>query len=156
VPVRLRRVDGRFAVVRLPAHAEPPAWAVFTRGLFSVTRTSDELSLVVDEAAVPHRSAAPPEQAPPRVEPSDAGTDAAARAAPMRVEAGWAAIRVEGTLPFGLTGILAGLTKPLAAAGVGVFALSTYDTDYLLVKEDDFSAAVQALREAGHSFEGPS
>ena len=56
-----------------------------------------------------------------------------------------------GTVPFSAVGVLASLTAPLADAGLGVFALSTYDTDYLLVKEDDFGAAVDALRRHGHT-----
>ena len=50
-----------------------------------------------------------------------------------------------------MTGVLAGLTAPLAAAGISIFAISTYDTDYLLVREDDLARAVRALRDAGHS-----
>ena len=61
---------------------------------------------------------------------------------------------MEGPLDFALTGILARLTAPLAAAGVPVFALSTFDTDYLLVREADVEAAVEALEGAGFGVAG--
>ena len=69
-------------------------------------------------------------------------------------EAGWRCLRVAGAMPFTLVGVLASLTTPVAAAGVGVFAFSTFDTDYLFVKEAELPAAVAALRAAGHSVEG--
>ncbi len=68
-------------------------------------------------------------------------------------EAGWRCLRVAGAMPFTLVGVMASLTKPIAAAGVGVFAISTFDTDYLLVKAERFPEAVAALRGAGHSVE---
>jgi hypothetical protein len=111
--------------VRLPADAPLPVWAARPSGLASATRTTDELSLVVGEALVPEGSLA---------------------------ERGWVAFRVTGTLDFGLTGILAELTRPLAAARVSIFALSTYDTDYLLVKDAAMSTARTALEAAGHTF----
>jgi hypothetical protein len=125
-PLTLLEVVGRFAVSKLPPGSAIPAWA--TAGdVFSVTRTGDELSVVCRQELVP------------------AGTQA---------EVGWHCLRVAGAMPFTLVGVLASLTGPVAAAGVGVFAVSTFDTDYLLVKEADFPAAVAALRRAGHSVEG--
>jgi nitrilase len=122
-PLTLLEVAGRFAVCKLPPGPAVPTWA--TAGdVFSVTRTGDELSVVCRQEAVP------------------AGTQA---------EVGWCCLRVAGAMPFSLVGVLASLTGPVAAAGVGVFAVSTFDTDYLLVKEAEFPAAVAALRGAGHS-----
>ena len=119
------RSGGRFAVCKLPPGSAIPAWA--TAGdVFSVTRTGDELSVVCRQEVVP------------------AGTQA---------EVGWRCLRVAGAMPFTLVGVLASLTGPVAAAGVGVFAVSTFDTDYLLVKEAEFPAAVAALRAAGHLVE---
>ena len=63
---------------------------------------------------------------------------------------GWRAFRVAGTLDFSLVGILASLSKTLADAGVGIFAVSTFDTDYILTKAEDFDRALAALRAAGH------
>lgn len=121
--MELRVLPGRFAVCRLPAVASIPAWAL--AGAFvSLTRTADELSIVCAEESVPREVAA---------------------------ERGWRALRVVGTLDFALTGVLAALAVPLAEAGVSIFALSTYDTDYLLVREGDLPRAVAALKHAGHS-----
>jgi hypothetical protein len=121
-------VPGRFAVCKLPPESAIPAWA--TAGdVFSVTRTPDELSVVCRQEVVP------------------GGTQA---------EMGWRCLRVAGAMPFTLVGVLASLTVPVATAGVGVFAVSTFDTDYLFVKEADFPAAVAALRGAGHTVEGVS
>ena len=123
----LRVLPERFAVCKLPAHLPLPEWAMQNGPLFSLTRTASELSLVVSEDALP------PEESEPA----------------LHVEAGWRALEVSGPLPFALVGILANLTVPLARAGVPVFALSTFDTDYLLVKNADLSHAIAAL-EAAH------
>jgi hypothetical protein len=124
-PLKLLDVAGRFAVCKLPPDSAVPMWA--TAGdVFSVTRTGDELSVVCRQELVP------------------AGAHA---------EAGWRCLRVAGAMPFTLVGVLASLTAPIARAGVGVFALSTFDTDYLLVKAERFSEAVAALRAAGHLVE---
>lgn len=124
-PLTLLDVAGRFAVCRLPSGSAIPAWA--TAGdVFSVTRTADELSVVCRQELVPE------------------GTEC---------EGGWRCLRVAGAMPFTLVGVLASLTAPIARAGVGVFAVSTFDTDYLLVKEAEFPEAVAALRGAGHTVE---
>jgi hypothetical protein len=91
--------------------------------VFSVTRTATELSIVCEAAGAP------------------AGAE---------VEGGWRALRVAGPLAFELTGVLSSLANPLAAAGVPIFALSTFDTDYLLVAEANLPTALGALRRAGH------
>jgi hypothetical protein len=123
-PLHLVPLDGRFAVCRLDPDADLPAWA-FTReaALWSVTRTRRELSVVVEEAGVP---------------PSVA-----------RVEPGWRGLALEGPVPFETVGVFARLTGALAAAGVPLFALSTFDTDVLLVKQEHLARAVEALRAAG-------
>jgi len=90
---------------------------------FSVTRTPAELSAVCDAAAVPSG---------------------------VKAEAPWSMLAVRGPLDFNITGVLAGLATPLAAAGISIFAISTYDTDYVLVRNDDSDRAERALREAGH------
>jgi hypothetical protein len=94
----------------------------------SVTRTADELSVVCAQDAVPGG---------------------------VRCERGWRCLRVAGTLEFSLVGVLASLLGPLADAAVGVFVVSTFDTDYLLVKERDFGRAVEALRRHGHPVSPP-
>jgi hypothetical protein len=121
-PLALRVLPGELAICRLPPDA--PAPAVFAHApLFSVTRTHDELSIVC-----------PLEDAPP---------DAL-------VEPGWRALQVVGPLDFALTGVLAAITEPLAQAGIAIFATSTFETDYVLVRQAALDAAVEALREAGH------
>ena len=125
-PLTLLGVGGLFAVCKLPPGSAIPAWA--TAGdVFSVTRTVEELSVVCRQELVPD------------------GTQA---------EVGWRCLRVAGAMPFTLVGVLASLTGPVASAGVGIFVVSTFDTDYLFVKDAEFQAAVAALRGAGHSVEG--
>lgn len=122
-PLVLRVLPYPLAIVRLAADSAHPAWATGD-ALLSITRTSDELSIVCDEACVP--------------------TDAV-------VEPGWRALAVEGPLAFELAGVLASIAVPLAAAGVSIFAVSTYDTDYVLVKSEVLGRAREALTRAGHS-----
>ena len=69
-------------------------------------------------------------------------------------EDGWRAFRVQGELDFSLTGILAGLADILAKAGIGIFAVSTYNTDYILVKQEHFDRALGLLEAAGHKIVG--
>jgi hypothetical protein len=119
----LVQVDGAFAVARLDAVAPLPGW-VAGGPFVSITRTTDELSVVCREEDVP---------------------------AGVRCERGWRCLRVAGTLGFGLVGVLASLVGPLTEAGVSVFAASTFDTDYLILKASDFDRAVGVLRGVGHA-----
>jgi hypothetical protein len=119
---RLIVIEPRLAVCRLDSSDVLPDWAV-RAGFFSVTRTPDGLSIVCPEELVPEG---------------------------VKSERGWRALRVAGVIDFTQIGVLAGLTAPLAGARVGVFALSTFDTDYLLVKEHDLALAIEVLREAGY------
>ena len=113
----LARVPGRYAVARLAPDAPVPSWAS-TGALTSITRTADELSIVCDDDAVPNGVYA------------------------MR---DFAALRVLGTIDFAVVGVLASLTRVLAEAGVSVFAFSTFDTDYLLVRTADVDRARRAI-----------
>lgn len=119
----LELLPGRLAVCRLAPDAPVSPW-MWTGAVASATRTEAELSVVCDEAAVP---------------------------AGVTREGGWRALRVRGPLVFDLVGVLASLTAPLAAAGVPVFSISTFDTDVVLVRGADLDAAVGALRAAGHA-----
>ncbi|TNF72224.1 MAG: ACT domain-containing protein [Acidobacteria bacterium] len=124
--LQLEILPSVLAVCRLGADDPLPDWAL--AGTFiSITRTSDELSIVCLQ-----------EEVPPDV----------------RCKKGWRCLRVEGPLEFSEIGVLASLTAALAAADVSLFALSTFDTDYLLVGEGDLERAVTALRGAGHQVEG--
>ena len=111
------------AVVRLPATAMLPVWAT-SASFFSITRTPDELSILCPEENVPEG---------------------------VQAEWGWRCLRVDGPLDFSLVGVLASLLNPLQEAGVSVFVLSTYDTDYILVKVGQLAQAVGALQAAGYS-----
>ncbi len=121
--LHLQLLEGTLAVCRLEPRSAVPDWALSAGPLCSVTRTPEELSVVCPEARVP---------------------------AGIRCERGWRALKVQGPLDFGLTGILDALTDPLARADISIFALSTYDTDYLMVREANLDAALQTLRAAGH------
>jgi len=110
-----------FAVVRLdPADPLPP-W--LPKDFFSITRTPSELSILCRQELVPEG---------------------------IRQENDWRCFQVEGPLDFSWTGIVAGLTLPLADAEIPVFFLSTFDTDYLLVKRNDLGRTPQILSQEGH------
>jgi hypothetical protein len=117
--LRLKLLDGAYAVCRLSADALVPQSLLAAKAEFlSITRTADELSIVCEESLAP---------------------------AGAKVERGWRVLKVMGPLDFSLTGIIASLTAPLAEAKISVFAVATFDTDYLLVKEADLERAVTAL-----------
>lgn len=116
--LRLRLLSDQLAICRLPPDAELPPWLVWKGGLVSVTRSSQELSIVCAET----------------VAPSD-----------VTAQRGWRAFEVAGPLDFALIGILAGLAVPLSEAGISIFALSTYDTDYVLVRATDLQKAQTVL-----------
>lgn len=97
---------------------------------FCVVRTREEVSLVCSEEACP-----------------DSGKPALNE---MQVERGWVALRLEGPFPFAMTGVLASVLAPLAEAKIPIFAISTFDTDYVLLKAADLENARLALRAAGH------
>jgi hypothetical protein len=115
LPVRLAicRLSPDEPIPERPAHC----------GFWSVTRTDEELSIVLPEETV---------------------------SAHWKAEKGWRCLKVLELLDFGITGILASLAVPLAEAGVSIFALSTYDTDYILVREDSLEKAKQVLLASGH------
>jgi hypothetical protein len=71
--------------------------------------------------------------------------------ADVRAERGWRAFKVEGPLDFSLTGILSRIAAPLTDAGVSIFAISTFDTDYVLVRESALEKAKRALTDSGHT-----
>ena len=116
--LELEWIAGRFAVCRLPATAEIPQWVPASGGLISITRTDRELSIVAMQDAVP---------------------------ADVQAERHWVAMRIVGKLGFSAVGVLAKLSGALAGAGVGVLAISTYETDILLVKSADAQQAARAL-----------
>lgn len=120
-PRRYRWLPQRLAVAKLPPSAPLPS--LDDQAFFSLTRTPSELSLVVAESAVPSSA--------------------------VSVEGGWKALAVEGPLDFALVGILAEISTALAAAGVSLFAVSTFDTDVILVSAEAAPGADAALAAAG-------
>lgn len=117
----------RLSVVRLEPAAAVPAWAA-SGPLQCAVRTVDELSVIAVSAAVPTG---------------------------LRAEGPFRALKVRGPLDFSATGILASLALPLAEARVSIFALSTFDTDYVLVRAEALEPALHALRTAGHEILEP-
>src|SRR3972149_387280 len=111
------------AICQLPEGSSLPAWMPES-GFRASLHTPGELTVVCEQRHIP---------------------------ADVKNEAGWKALGGQGSLDFGLVGVLAALVSPLASAGVSVFALSTFDTDYLLVKETALEKALQSLEEAGHT-----
>jgi hypothetical protein len=128
MPISPRRVEltlllERFAICRLPGNAPLPEWAM-KGSFFSITRTGDELSVVCELALVPPDISSQP---------------------------GWSILKVHGPFVLSEIGVLSSLASPLAEAGLSLFAISTFDTDYLLVASATLSAAVAALEQSGHT-----
>lgn len=120
-------LDEQFTIHRFDAAAPIPLEQL--DGFFTVSRTADELSIVCD-ATIPL--------------PSDHSS--------YQMEDGWSCLQIVGQLDFSLTGILAGVATVLADADVSIFAISTFDTDYILVKTVTLPVAIDTLRAAGHTF----
>jgi hypothetical protein len=119
----LEVLDATFAICRLDPDAPLPGWA--GSGPFvSITRTEEELSVVCPQDVVPEG---------------------------VQCDQGWRCLRVAGTLDFALVGVLASLLVPLADAAISIFTVSTFDTDFLLVKEEKLDRAIEVVTEAGHA-----
>ncbi len=112
----------KFGVCRLDNTALIPDWSR-NNEFFSITKTSDELSIVCSQNNIPND---------------------------IKFEKDWRILKVEGPLDFSLIGILASISSTLSEKGISIFAISTYDTDYIMVKETDLEGAVGALSYKGH------
>jgi hypothetical protein len=120
--LNFRQLPGHYAIVRLPPDATVPEWA--TNGdLTSITRTGAELSIVCAANNLP------PD---------------------MHSDLHWICLKLEGPFPFSQTGVLLSFIEPLSNNRVPIFAISTYDTDYVLISQEHIARAVDLLREAGH------
>ncbi len=119
----LQVLPGEMAVWKLPPDALLPSFG--PSKFWSVTRTDEELSVISESHAVPPG---------------------------LPSEKGWRCIGVKGPLSFDLVGIVAALSAPLAEAGISIFVVSTFDTDYLLVKDHQIELACAVLVQAGHEF----
>ncbi|CUH97386.1 hypothetical protein P22_3514 [Propionispora sp. 2/2-37] len=113
----------KIGICKLDVNQEIPLWALQGE-FFSITKTTEELSIVCSEENIPGA---------------------------VLCERGWRALKLKGPFPFDLVGIVAQVSAAVARAGVGIFVISTYDTDYILVKAKDLDSAVEALRNDGHS-----
>ena len=122
IELKFSWIHGPFAVCRLPADAPVPDW-VWTGPFTSVTRTADELSIVCLADNLP------------------AGVDSKHH---------WVCFKLAGPFAFSEVGILASFIDPLVENGVPIFAVSTHDTDYVLVSEEFVGVTLQALQDAGH------
>jgi uncharacterized protein len=125
--LQLRILDDEYSVNRLPSSAPIPSWAD-GEGFVSISRTTHELSIVCLSSRVP------------------ATLDAS-----FRSEPGWTCLQLVGPFAFNLTGVLLRVLEPLAKAGVGIFAVSTFDTDYVMVKTSQLTETLDALTNAGHT-----
>ncbi len=123
--MKLSALSNLFAVCRLSSTAHFPSW-IDRKYFWAVTKTDEELSLVCIQSCVPKE---------------------------VKAETGWRIIKVEGPLDFGMTGILASIAAPLATAKISIFALSTFDTDYILVKDENIGIAQKVLSNAGFDFQ---
>jgi len=121
--LKLSVMEGRYAIAKFPPDAAIPAWANGS-SFFSITRTLDELSIVAVETSVP-----------PELD--------AAR--------GWRMFKVNGPFSFDEIGVVAALANPLARVGVAIVVISTFDTDYLLVQQEEVPVAIETLEHAGHT-----
>ena len=120
--LKFRRLAGRYVILRLATDAPVPAWA--TEGEFtSIARTSEELSIVCQANNPPAEIGSPHH---------------------------WMCLKLEGPFPFSQTGVLLSFIEPLSSKDIPIFAISTYDTDYVLIQEEWAGAALNALQDAGH------
>jgi uncharacterized protein len=120
--LRFRQLPGTYAIVRIAPDASVPDWA--TKGEFtSITRSADELSIVC-----------PTENLPPDVRSSHR----------------WICMKLEGPFAFSLTGVLLSFIEPLSDNAIPIFAISTFDTDYVLVQEESSATAIERLKRGGH------
>ena len=120
--LEFRRLHGAYVVLRFPPDTEIPAWVEKVE-FTSVTRTGEELSIVCPLENVPDEIASGPR---------------------------WICLKLQGPFPFSQTGVLLSFIEPLSSRGIPIFAISTFDTDYVLVQEKFEEIAVENLRQAGH------
>jgi len=125
--MNLKVLEETFTVLKISPTEAIPSWAT-NADIFSIMRTNEELSIVLPSDLLPD---------------NEEFTD---------IEHDWKCIKIEGVLDFGLTGILASLANPLAENNISIFALSTFNTDYILVKRECIEKAKIVLENKGHSF----
>ncbi len=120
----LSALPHKYAVCRLDPNGHIPYWALMGDDFVSLTRTHEELSIICLEENVPTETQA---------------------------ERGWRCVRVDGAFAFTVAGVHASLAVPLAEADISVLSVATYDTDHILVKEEDLERTLEVLTQAGHT-----
>lgn len=116
-------LNEKFVICRLPPSSSLPSWA-FNGPFYSITKTTDELSIVtIDDNQIPKD---------------------------VKCERNWKCFKLLGPFPFNMTGVLASILNPLAKADIAILAISTFDTDYVMVKDNNVEIAIDVLRQNGH------
>lgn len=123
--IKLKLMEGEIAVAKLKAGAPIPGWAL-SGAWFSVTKTEDELSIAAESSRIPPG---------------------------ITSEGGWRTLKICGTLDFAETGIISGISAVLAQSGISVFVISTYNTDYILIKNAGLEDALGALGQSGYDIQ---
>ncbi len=120
----LKLLPGSYAICRMKPDQSPPS-SIYKSDFYSISKSEQELSIVCESQWIQED---------------------------CKIEKGWSLIKVVGPLDFNQTGILASLVNPLAEAKISLFAISTYDTDYLLIKTKTLKKAQKTLEQSGASF----
>lgn len=115
-------LEGSFSICQLDPNSEIPAWA-FDGDFYSITQTTDEISIICDHRHIPEY---------------------------IKFDPGWRLLKIDGTFKFDEIGILNSITMPLAEAAISLLTVSTFDTDFILVKVSNFEQAIKVLENAGH------
>jgi uncharacterized protein len=122
--LKLQLLDEKFAICKMPQFAELPS--VFAKGeMCFVMRTDEDLTIISPEFMAPDNG---------------------------QQEIGYRCIRIAGQTPLNTTGVLISLVKPLTEAGISIFAVSTFNSDYIFLLEEHLVKATQALQHVGHEF----
>ncbi|MGB3275065.1 MAG: ACT domain-containing protein [Castellaniella sp.] len=121
--VKLRLLSGAYGVARLPSSDPVPAWAD-GGGFASISRTDDELSIVCLQDRIPQD---------------------------VQSDGGWSCFKFQGPFAFDETGVVLSVIEPLSTNGIGIFVVSTFDGDHMLVKSSDLKKARGLLENAGHA-----
>ncbi len=121
-PLHLQVIPDRYGIIKLPSTSDIPSW-VLDCSVYNITKTPDELSIVCSQNVIPEE---------------------------ILCERGWKGLRVMGHLSFNSTGVVESIAKPLAEDEISIFTVSTFDTDYVFVKESQLDQTVNCLKAAGH------
>lgn len=121
--LNLKLLKGEYSVCRFDKNDEIPKW-IFNEEFFSITKTEDELSIVCLQDNIKEN---------------------------IKCEKGWKVLKIEGPLDFSLIGILSRISTLMANNDISIFAISTYDTDYILIKEESINKAIKVLEDSNYN-----